>query len=192
MSDNPYFQHQEVFEKTGNVIRFFAEKIPDLYITKLSKLLYILDELAVQEIGMPVTGLDYKVAKMGPLAATVWTSLNYNTGDFDSFVSVAKGNAWVRISPRASSVFNDSLFTEFEMELLEKVVIDFGAKKTEELIDFTHREGYPWSIATKTHDINFDKVDDPNVTEFIIDFSSLLDTEIKKINFQNYLASMKF
>lgn len=51
----------------GNVIAYLAQEIDDLSVTKLYKLLYLIDEHNVRTHGMPVTWLDYKTWRMGPV-----------------------------------------------------------------------------------------------------------------------------
>ncbi|MCU0433596.1 MAG: Panacea domain-containing protein [Bacteroidia bacterium] len=185
------FQNNEVFQKVGNVLAFFAGRIPDLYITKLSKLLYILDELSIKEIGMPVTGLEYKVAQAGPLAANVWSSLRYNEGHFNQFIHVYAGVNWLKISQNPQFAFNENLFTEFELELLENVVKNFGEMNTEKLIDYTHSASSPWHFTKEKYNISFEK-GEPNVTNINVDFSLLLDNDVKRQNFDSFFESLSF
>lgn len=184
-------KNDEVFHKVGNVLAFLAAHIPDLYITKLSKLIYILDEFSVKEIGMPVTGLEYKVAKMGPLATDVWSSLRYHGGHFNSFVKTFRGDTAIRIIPNPDFSFNENIFTEYELDLLNTIVSRFGSMRPEKLVEYTHAEGSPWEYSKNKHNITFAS-DDPNVTDFVIDFTPLLDTEIKKKNFTSFFQSLSF
>ena len=187
------FQNDEVFQKVGNSIAFLAARIPDLFLLKLSKLLYILDEQSIKEIGMPVTGLEYKVAKMGPLATDVWSSLRYQGGHFNGFIQINNGSNrnWVKISPHPTYRFNENLFTEFELELLEKIVQEYGSKQPQELVDHTHSANSPWLYTKEKHNINFAD-DEPNVTDFLVDFSTLLNTAEKKKNFDSFFESLSF
>ena len=62
--------------KIGNILLYFANEINPLYLTKAIKLLYILDETSVKEIGAPVTWLDYKVWKLGPVPESIYEDIN--------------------------------------------------------------------------------------------------------------------
>ncbi|HEY5570416.1 MAG TPA: type II toxin-antitoxin system antitoxin SocA domain-containing protein, partial [Bacteroidales bacterium] len=52
-------------DKIGNLIVLLATRLKPLYHTKLIKLLYLIDEEAVKEDGVPVTWLEYKVWQFG-------------------------------------------------------------------------------------------------------------------------------
>ena len=50
-------------DKAFNALVYFAERIKPLYLTKAINLLYLADELAIKQSGVPVTWLNYKVWK---------------------------------------------------------------------------------------------------------------------------------
>ena len=47
---------------------YLSERISPIYHTQLIKLLYLIDEEAVKDDGVPVTWLDYKAWQYGPVA----------------------------------------------------------------------------------------------------------------------------
>ena len=62
--------------KIGNCIIYFSQKITKLSKTKLLKLLYILDELAIKKSGIPVLDLKFKTWKFGPVAEDIFIELS--------------------------------------------------------------------------------------------------------------------
>ena len=46
-------------DKIGNLMVYLSERISPIYHTQLIKLLYLIDEEAVKDDGVPVTWLDY-------------------------------------------------------------------------------------------------------------------------------------
>jgi uncharacterized phage-associated protein len=82
-------------DKVGNLIIYLVDEIKrkyrqPLYITKLLKLLYIIDETSVKETGVPVTSLDYKVWRMGPVAYAVYSDFTHNNSEKLNFFAEAK------------------------------------------------------------------------------------------------------
>ena len=59
-------------EKIGNLLIYLAVHLNPLFHTKLIKLLYLIDENAVRDCGVPVTWLDYKVWQYGPVAPVIY------------------------------------------------------------------------------------------------------------------------
>lgn len=62
--------------KVGNTIIYLSEKIGNLSKTKLLKLLYILDEVAVKKSGIPLLNLHYDVWKFGPVDKDIYIELS--------------------------------------------------------------------------------------------------------------------
>ena len=83
-------------KKIGNVLVYLADQINPLSLTKALKLLYMLDETSVQETGVPVTWLDYKVWELGPVATEIYYELRNNHKEFihgevislDNYISI--------------------------------------------------------------------------------------------------------
>ncbi len=64
--------------KIGNILAYMATQTEPLYMTKALKLLYIIDETAVRQSGSPITWLDYKVWKNGPVSHEIYNELRHN------------------------------------------------------------------------------------------------------------------
>lgn len=177
-------------EKIGNLIIYLVEQIHKkhrqrVYLTKLLKLLYIIDETSVKETGAPVTGMDYRVWKMGPVAYDVYTDLMHNDSQhLSTFVearksggdSPDKGGALID----STNTFDDSEFSDYEMSLIDRVVDQFGHMQRDQLIALLHEEGSLWKkiVDAKGLEARF-KSD--NTSSYKIDFRDLISNDPYKL-----------
>ncbi len=151
-------------EKIGNVLRYFAQHIAYLPSMKALKLLYFLDLQAVREKGVPVTWLEYKAWKFGPVASSVWTELRHGVatvdpafGDcsLDRFLTIQRfeneesGN--IEINLEAKGDFDDSEFSAYEMGLLARIVEDYGSLSGYQLSQLGHADNGPWAKVVGLH-----------------------------------------
>ena len=165
-------------DKIGNLIIYLTDQIDEkfhlpLFLTKLLKLLYIIDETSVKETGAPVTGLEYKVWKMGPVPFPVYADLRFNNSEQLSFFAEAKSGEgdWKLI--QSNNKFDDAEFSEYEMELIDKVIDEFGYYKKEDLIELLHEEGGLWKKVV--NEKGLEKVFEHEMTSpYKIDFAELL------------------
>ena len=77
-------------EKIGNLLIYIASNIKPLYHTQLLKLIYLIDEEAVKEDGVPITWLDYKVWKFGPVAQEAYDLKSGSS--FNEYVNLIGAN----------------------------------------------------------------------------------------------------
>ncbi len=162
-------QDMKIFNKSkiGNLFIYLSNRIDNLFLTKLLKLTYIIDELAVKETGAPVTWLNYKVWKNGPVPQKVYYNLRFENGqDFSDFIKV-------EIEPKTSgqkivpvTSFDDSEFSDYEIELFDKVISQFGTLNSSQLIDYLHIENSLWHriVVEKGLSSQFDAEFDPIYT----------------------------
>ena len=126
---NPFPQNINV-EKIGNLIAYLANKIPDLYSTKVLKLLYLIDETSIKETGLPVTDLDYNVWKKGPVPAPVYYDLIHDNPILGEYISKQKVNInnkpGILITPKSNVSFDNSEFSEYDLELIDKIITLFS------------------------------------------------------------------
>lgn len=136
-------------DKVGNLIIYLIDETKrkhrqPLYITKLLKLLYIIDETSVKETGVPVTGLDYKVWRMGPVAYAVYSDFTHNNSEKLNFFAEAKAGDGDTKRIESTNRFDDSEFSDYEMRLIDGVVKEYGALDGSALINLLHEEGSLW------------------------------------------------
>lgn len=193
-------------DKIGTVVRHFAAQIPHLSLTKLLKLLYITDETAMRETGTPITWLEYQVWKHGPVPAEIYQEVKHGVKltigrhliSLDEYVQIKKQESPKR--PGQEEVFiaakgKDDLskLSAYEVELLNRVIQQFGNMNATELIDYLHEEGSLWHKAVQEHklDTNFELFQ--NTSNCIIDFSDLIeDDELMKMAAQSAFESLAF
>ncbi len=169
-------------EKIGNLIIYIASKVNNLYLTKLLKLLYIIDEESVIESGVPVTWLSYNVWKMGPVPTDVYYELNFNNTDYLSdFVETASNSRGTKIL--AKKQFNDAEFSDFEMSLIDRLLSQYGNLSPEELIELLHKEDSLWHKIVKEHGLEKKfELAESNTSPFVIDLSDKIKDNPYKLH----------
>jgi uncharacterized phage-associated protein len=185
-------------EKIGNVLRYFAQHIPYLPSMKAIKLMFFLDQQAILEKGVPVTWLEYKAWRFGPVPSSIWVEMrhgvvvehplgNCSLGsyvDIQRFENEESGNIEVNIRPKGE--FDDNEFSPYEVKLLERIVADFGSLSGYQLSQLSHQENGPWAKTVQIHQLTrrFELGDStPDVT---IDLAAEIEGDTK---FEAYLAA---
>lgn len=142
-------------DKIGNLLVYLAGKVPDLGITKLAKLLFLIDERAVIETGVPITWVRYEAWHLGPVPVEIYLQIRYNENVIDKgkvqtlsqFVhaSLSEINTYdgLLITPKLE--FSDDEFSDYELNLIEEIVKEFGGMTASELVSMTHSEGSLWA-----------------------------------------------
>jgi len=124
-------------EKRINAIRYFCKNTKDLTETKLYKLLYFLDFLHFKEVGRPVTDLEYFAWNYGPVPAKL-------------FFEIKEKKAPKEIGKKVKTSFKSlqapdlNVFSEREIEILEKVAFIFKDAKAKDMTEITHLKNEPW------------------------------------------------
>jgi len=141
-------------EKIGNLIIYLSYSIPELFLTKLLKLVYIIDELSVKRTGIPVTWLDHKAWSMGPVAIDLYFDIktpfeqSNNILDYIN-IEIIKGNNNDSYKILPKKEFDNSEFSSFEIGLIKEVIDKYGNYTGEELIDLLHHEKSLWYKVVK-------------------------------------------
>jgi hypothetical protein len=105
-------------------------------------LIYIIEEEAIKKGGSQFTELNYLYLPMGPVSTFVNTQIDKKRQPIINFIDIKKQNNSILISPKKA--FDDSEFSDFDIELIENVLCVYGKMNGKELIEYTHREGSPW------------------------------------------------
>ena len=180
--------------KIGNLIIYLVNEIDKkhrqpLFLTKLLKLLYIIDETSVKETGVPVTGLVYKVWKMGPVAYDVYVDLKHNDSEqLSMYAEAKKGDGdWALI--KSVNKFDDSEFSDYEIELIDQIINKYGHYSKDELIELLHEEGGLWKKVVDEKNLAFEK---DKTSPHKIDLSQLIADDSHKLElFRNAQESLK-
>lgn len=171
-------------ELIGNLIILLADKCAPLYHTKLIKMLYLIDEQAIKDSGVPITWLDFKVWQYGPVDPAIF----FIKKNFESYIALkdeinSYGKHSTIILPRKE--FSDEEFSEYELEIVNKVITEFKDKTTSQLVDITHKAGSLWDITRKEHNLVFSSI--ANISDVSIDMSRLVKDDPQK--YSNYMEA---
>lgn len=133
--------------KLINTILYFAEHTRGLGKIKLFKLLYLLDFEHFRQTGRPVTGMEYRAWKMGPVPAElvqVWDDLD---ADLAEAIEIRPERVYdyVRESVIPKRQFDDAHFTPRELRILADLSARYTDDLAERMIDITHAENGAWA-----------------------------------------------
>jgi uncharacterized phage-associated protein len=191
--------------KIGNILAYMAIQTESLYMTKALKLLYIIDETAVRQSGAPITWLDYKVWKNGPVAPEIYNELRHNqfvTYDklpinLSDFIGVqrfrnAKSNQMdVKIIAKKTADF--SQFSDFETNIITTVVNQFAHLNATQLIDLLHEQGSRWDSIVSQFNLEEHFKLRGNTSDYSIDFVDLIEEdEFLKLSAKAAFESLSF
>lgn len=175
-------------ELIGNLITLLAERCKPLYITKLLKLLFLIDEESVLKTGVPITWLDYKIWQLGPVADDVFYSKLPGYNKFSEYVSFNHtGDGSCIVKP--ISTFNDGEFCDLDLEIIHNIIQKHGKKSSRELVEVTHREGSIYDMTKKKYCIEFSEAN--RTSDIEINFRDLLDSDSKKAAYQYALENIQ-
>lgn len=178
-------------DKIGNILRYFAGRIPRLPSMKAIKLLFFLDQTAMAEKGVPVTWLEYKAWKFGPVPHSVWYELRHGVPTMDAHFGVCSledyldvsryeneesGNIEITLEPKGA--FIDDEFSNYELALLDRIVREYGNLTGYQLSQLSHAPEGPWVKTVMAHRLlrRFEMGDStPDVTIDLVD--ELIDDE---------------
>lgn len=162
-------------ELIGNLIIFLANRCRPLYHTKMMKLLFLIDQEAVLEKGIPITWLEYKAWKLGPVPQDLFYSKNDGYNKFSDYISFEKkkGNNSVLVKPVKD--FDDSEFSEWDLEIIDRVLNQYGQKTAGQLIFLTHEKDSLWDKTVKKAGIKFSA--DNRTSDKVLNFLELIDND---------------
>ncbi|MGD8781864.1 MAG: Panacea domain-containing protein [Ignavibacteria bacterium] len=188
-------------ERVGNLILFLSSRIKNISLTKTIKLLYLIDEISVKETGVPVTWLDYKVWKLGPVPEKIYEEISSNekngcTDFLDKYIRIKREFSdkyekdCTYLLPNAK--FNDDEFSEYELGLFNRVVEKYGNLSSTELIDLLHKEGTLWDKKVKKEKLKkVFKLQDGK-SNVSISFTDLINDELKELAYKSAYQSLEF
>ncbi|CAM3563868.1 Panacea domain-containing protein [Flavobacterium chungbukense] len=174
-------------EKIGNILNYLSSNIEYLSMTKALKLLYIIDETSIKETGSPITWLDYKVWEMGPVAVDIYNEIKRNeiicyqgneltVGEYiDLNIIDNEGRQEIYLKPKTN--FNDKIFNQYELNLLEITVFKFGNWNAQDLIKYLHEENSLWHKTVKQHNLEEFFAKGQRKTNYSIEFTELIQDD---------------
>jgi len=185
-------------KKTGHLMRLLSERVSNLYLTKLLKLLYLIDETATLQLGSPVTWLTYKVWQFGPVPTTVYNDISFDhtklygryiTGREEELKTEDYQGKGIRIQPVGEPDLG--LFSQKELDIIDRTIEQFGNYSTRELVAYLHQEHSLWDMVYKEHNLEERfKYAEYNTSPYEIDFAVLLRGDEEKLSI--YYAMQEF
>ena len=133
-------------EKLINAAIYFAVNTRHCGKIKLIKLLYLLDFEHYRQTGIPVTGLEYRAMKMGPVPMALFEEWEALEPDFAEAVEIVPEPVinYVREAVQPKRDFDDSRFTRRELRLMSDLAERFRLDYSKPMINVTHAERGPW------------------------------------------------
>jgi len=130
------------FEKFTEMVVYFSEKLSP-FKTKMNKLLFYADFLMFKQSCFSISGVRYKAIDMGPVPNNFQSIFEYlaNKHEIDIYTTeFPNGYTGEQFKARKDRKFNAELFTENELETIEKVAKVFKETSTNDIIELSHLE----------------------------------------------------
>lgn len=189
VASNSAFNQQgytkDQLEKIGNAIIYMADNMPNLSKTKLLKLIYLLDEFSVKSFGIPFFDLEYKVWQAGPVNTDMYSELSHDISLLKDFIKLnfnADGECYIHSKKK----FDDSEFSENELELLEKVVSSYKKYSAKQLVELCHRPSTLWyQVAKEKGVLELFESGKTTTTDFTIPLSEYIKDDELKLSLYN-------
>jgi len=130
------------FFKLTEMVKFFAERL-EPWKTVLNKLLFYSDFLAYRSNCYSMSGVRYRAIKMGPVPNN-YNSIyefmsNKNLIDVTN-IAFSENVFGFQFSKAKNIEFNSEIFSQLELDILEKVSSKFSSMNTNQVIEFSHNE----------------------------------------------------
>lgn len=146
-------------DKLGNLLNYLAREVPSFGLTKALKLLFLIDEKSFEETGIPITWQEYKAWQLGPVASEVYYEFKHNRHASEGG-EVLSLKDYVRVDYRSDidyetyliapvGEFDDGEFSDYEMNIIDNVIRDYGKCTANQLVIHTHSPGSKWDIVVE-------------------------------------------
>lgn len=136
-------------ERLKNVMLYILEHCEDVWQTKMNKLLFYIDFLSYRERGMAISGLSYRAIDFGPVPER-WERVY---SQFDEIRPEMKAiGDFEGVMLRSDLKADVSLFSEEELQLMERVCSKLGGCSSRVLSEKSHKE-QGWKDNFKQHRI---------------------------------------
>lgn len=130
------------FEKFAEMVVYFSDTVQP-YKTKMNKLLFYSDFLMFKQSCFSISGVRYNAINMGPVPHNFNSIFEYlaNQDVIDvCYTKFPDGNTGEQFQARKDRPFNASLFSEYELDVLNKVSSAFQTTSTNDIIELSHLE----------------------------------------------------
>ena len=130
------------FEKITEMVVYFSDKLSP-FKTKMNKLLFYADFLMFKQNCFSISGMRYKAIEMGPVPINFQSIFEYlaNKNEIDIFTTeFPQGYIGEQFKAKNDRPFRVELFSENELNVLEKVANVFKPTSTNQIIEISHLE----------------------------------------------------
>lgn len=179
-------------EKRINAIRYFCRHTNHLTETKLYKLLYFLDFLHFKEVGRSVTDLEYFAWDFGPVPTKLFFEIKERRAPKEILMCIIEEKdidtgEKRRTSFKSLQAPDLNVFSEREIQILEKVAYIFRDAKAKNMTEITHLKNEPWhrTLESKGEKAKIDYLlsldKDANISEDLARERLKLSQEMKQV-----------
>lgn len=131
------------YEKLCAMVLFFAHKSSELLKTKLMKLLNYSDMIFYKENGISMSGLKYAHLPYGPVPQHFDMLLGKMSADHIVHIEVMYDKGYEKHQVIPECEMSEDIFSDEELEVLERVYIKFKDFGSADISDYSHKEkGY--------------------------------------------------
>lgn len=137
-------------EKFTEMVVFFSEKTQP-FKTKMNKLLFYADFLMFKTSCFSISGVRYRAIDMGPVPNNFQSIFEYlaNNKTIEiKYTPFPQGYTGEQFKPNPDKVFDPTLFSEQELDVLNRVAQSFNTTSTSEIIEKSHLEK-AWELNQK-------------------------------------------
>jgi uncharacterized phage-associated protein len=138
--------------KAKQLILYLASKV-DVGKTKLMKLLYLIDFIAYEKRGKPITNDVYEHWDLGPVPRNIWKNFKEMTSDIlEQKAEDRNTGKYHKLIPKITP--NLAIFTKTEREVIDSVIEEYGNLYQRELVQIVHKE-LPYRVTQKNEVIPY-------------------------------------
>lgn len=130
------------FEKFTEMVVYFSDKLSP-FKTKMNKLLFYADFLMFKQSCFSISGIRYKAIDMGPVPNNFQSIYEYLTNQEEidiHTIEFSNGYTGEQFKSRKERKFNAGMFSESELNTLEKVALAFKETSTTDMVKLSHLE----------------------------------------------------
>lgn len=145
--------------KNGALLAYIANKVPNINMRKMLKIIYLIDERFMTLRGFPFTWFDYYVWEKGPVAPEIY-SIKNEDNYFSDFVIAKKSEddkviilPLIPISDDPSGPFGE--LSEYDLSIIDEELLKYGDKSADWLTDQTHLPDALWTKTKLESNVKF-------------------------------------
>lgn len=144
--------------KNGILLAYIANKIPNIRLRKLLKIVYLIDEYFMKMRGFPLTWFEYYAWAKGPVAPEVYDIKNNAFAEFVSLKRDENNKCIINsVQPYEFLIYKEmDEFSQSEISAIDKLLAEYKDKSADELSDLTHVPDSIWSKVVAQNHISFD------------------------------------